>query len=94
MWAYCGVTATQCVYGSGHIPNYMEVGAADVGVLKAIGNTVANAPGVVIPALGVALRQRFNGSWIPLLALVGAFQVTAGTVYACLASVESAERPR
>eukprot|EP01050_Picozoa_sp_SAG11_P014220 SAG11_NODE_1728_length_4367_cov_4.915183_3_plen_63_part_00 len=21
MLAYCGVTATQCIYGSGHIPN-------------------------------------------------------------------------
>lgn len=28
MLAYCGVTATQCVYGSGHIPNYMEVGGS------------------------------------------------------------------
>ena len=90
MLAYCGVTATQCVYGSGHIPNYMEVGAGDVGVMKAVGNTVANAPGVLIPVLGVWLRQRFGGSFLPLLGLIGGFQVFTGLVYAVFASTDSA----
>ncbi len=90
MLAYCGVTATQCVYGSGHIPNYMEVGGGDVGVMKAVGNTVANAPGVIIPMLGVWLRARAGGSFLPLLALVGGFQVFTGIVYAATASIESA----
>jgi hypothetical protein len=90
MLAYCGVTATQCVYGSGHIPNYMEVGGSDVGVMKAVGNTVANAPGVIIPMLGVWLRARSGGSFLPLLALVGGFQVFTGLVYAATASIESA----
>jgi ACS family sodium-dependent inorganic phosphate cotransporter len=90
MLAYCGVTATQCIYGSGHIPNYNEVFASDVGVGKAVGNTVANAPGAVIPALGVLLRARFGGSWMPLFGLVGGFQLFSGLLYARYASVEPA----
>jgi hypothetical protein len=72
------------------IANYIEVGAADVGVMKAVGNTLANAPGAVIPTLGVLLRRRFGGSWLPLLAVVGSFQLTAGLLYARFASVEPA----
>eukprot|EP01050_Picozoa_sp_SAG11_P014219 SAG11_NODE_1728_length_4367_cov_4.915183_2_plen_138_part_00 len=68
----------------------MEVFAADVGVGKAVGNTVANAPGAIIPALGVLLRQRFGGSWIPLMALIGSFQLMSGLLYATFASVEPA----
>ena len=90
---------------------------------KAVGNTVANAPGVLIPVLGVFLRNckllllsfgciympvidlslslslslsliagvflrnRFGGSFLPLFALVGGFQVFTGLMYvldACL----------
>ena len=29
-------------------------------MMKAVGNTVANAPGVIIPMLGVWLRARFG----------------------------------
>ena len=68
----------------------MEVFAADVGVGKAVGNTVANFPGAVIPALGVLLRQRFNGSWMPLFGLIGGFQLLSGILYARYASVKPA----
>ena len=67
-----------------------EVGAEDVGLLKAVGNTIANAPGVILPALGVFLRRQFNGSWMPLLGLVGTFQLVAGVLYATHASLEPA----
>ena len=90
MLAYCGVTATQCVYGSGHIPNYVEVFAQDVGIGKAVGNTVANAPGAIIPALGVFLRQRFGGSWMPLFISIGGFQLLSGVIYASCASTQAA----
>ena len=39
---------------------------------------------------GEGLRARSGGSFLPLLALVGGFQVFTGIVYAATASIESA----
>ena len=37
--------------------NYLEVGGADTAMLNAVGNTVSNVPGFVVPISGVFLRN-------------------------------------
>jgi len=46
--------------------NFYEVGGQDAATLCSVANTLANVTGLIVPFLGVALRQRFNGSWMPV----------------------------
>eukprot|EP01045_Picozoa_sp_COSAG04_P042841 COSAG04_NODE_13736_length_594_cov_0.648485_1_plen_75_part_00 len=59
------------------LQNYQEVGGGDVAVLVGLGNTLANIPAVLLPALGLVLRRRFGGSFAPLFAVVAALQCSA-----------------
>eukprot|EP01046_Picozoa_sp_COSAG06_P073570 COSAG06_NODE_22066_length_735_cov_0.825472_1_plen_53_part_10 len=49
---------------AGYGPNYLEVGGPDTGVVSAVGNTLANVPGMVGPVVAVWLLRK-TGSWLP-----------------------------
>ena len=59
---------------------YLDAGGKDVGLLMSIGNTVANAPGVVVPIAGAWLRQRY-GSFAPLFGIVAVGHLLSAAVF-------------
>ena len=56
------------------------MGGGDVGVLSAVGNSLANTSGFFLPALMVSFRRRFN-SWAPIFVFSAAVQLLAMVVY-------------
>jgi len=88
--AQCAVVLSGCYSGSGFSNNYYEIGGSNTAVLSGVGNVCASIPGLVLPALGVALRQRFN-SWSPIFVLAAAVMLLSGQVYSRHSSVEPAE---
>ena len=87
--AYGGITGGHCFRGSGAAANYFEVGGKDTAMLNAVGNTVSNVPGFVVPALGMWLHHR-TASWQPLFWLTAAIQLLTGIVFGCRASLTDA----
>ena len=87
--AYAGITGGHCFRGSGASANYYEVGGRDTAMINAVGNTVANVPGILAPALGLWLLQR-TGSWLPLFWLTAALQCLTGLAFGGLASLSDA----
>jgi hypothetical protein len=58
-------------------------------MIGAVGNVLANAFGVVVPFMGVALHSR-TGSWVPHLALGARLKICATAAYLATATVEDA----
>lgn len=58
-------------------------------MINAVGNTVANIPGIIAPGLGLLLLQR-TGSWLPLFWLTAALQCATGLAFGRLASLSDA----
>jgi hypothetical protein len=95
-------TAAYCVYTgiaqnflfSAFLSNYLEIGGVDVSVLSGVGNMVANSPGVVLPVLGLALRRRFGGSFVPIFGAVAAFQCSALLLFWRCGSTRAISAPR
>ena len=92
MLAYCGVVGGGCFHNSGYGPNYLEVGGPDTGVVSAVGNTLANAPGMVGPIIAVwAVRQMSErASWMPLFVGTAAIQLVAGAFFQLFGSITPA----
>lgn len=82
MWLNCSL--------AGFGPNYYEIGGGQTAVLSAVGNVFASVPGLVLPLVGVALRQYF-GNFKPIFMLAGAVMLVSGHFYGAHCSVESAE---
>lgn len=57
-----------------------QVGGQDTAVLTSVSNSLAQIPAVVVPALGLWLRQR-TGSWVPQYVWVAAFQAMTGLLW-------------
>jgi len=92
MLAYCGVVGGGCFHNSGYGPNYLEVGGPDTGVVSAVGNTLANAPGMVGPIIAVwAVRQMSErASWMPLFVGTAVIQLVAGAFFQLCGSITPA----
>lgn len=87
--AYAGITGGHCFRGSGASANYYEVGGKDTAMINAVGNTVANLPGIIAPGLGLFLLQR-TGSWQPLFWVTAVLQFLTGLAFGRLASLSDA----
>lgn len=87
---YCVALAGNSLHSSGFSSNYLEVGGEDTALLNGVGNTIANLPSFVVPYLTLALRRRFDGSFMPICALGAALKIAAGLAFCCCASVEPA----
>ena len=74
---------------AGYGPNYLEVGGPDTGVVSAVGNTLANVPGMVGPVVAVWLLKK-TGSWMPLFTATAGIQVVAGLLFQMCGTTESA----
>lgn len=92
MLAYCGVVGGGCLHNSGYAPNYLEVGGPDTGVVSAVGNTLANVPGMLGPIVAVwAVKEMSNrASWMPLFFATAGIQVVAGSFFQLCASIRPA----
>ena len=66
-----------------------EVGGPDTGVVSAVGNTLANVPGMVGPMIAVWLL-RTTGSWMPLFTGTAVCQLCAAALFHVCATTESA----
>lgn len=88
--AQCGVVLSGCYSGSGFSSNYYEVGGRNTAMLSGVGNVFASVPGLVLPAIGVALKRRFD-SWAPIFVLASAVMLASGQVYWRHCSLEPAE---
>ena len=92
--AACGLMlkeASSLCYGTGVAVNYLEVGGQNTALLKAVGNTLANVPGWLIPLAGVWLRRLTpSGSWLPLFCGSAALHVVAGLHFLRRGAVVSA----
>ena len=67
--------------GAGFAPNMIEVGGASTATLNAVGNTLANLWGLLVPILGVQLRARFN-SFMPLFLQAICFNIIGAALFA------------
>ena len=74
---------------AGFDQSYIEVGGGDVGMLSAVGNSLANTSGFFLPALMVSFRRRFN-SWAPVFIFSAAVQLLSMSVYLSSATTRSA----
>jgi ACS family sodium-dependent inorganic phosphate cotransporter len=92
MLAYCGVVGGGCLHNSGYAPNYLEVGGPDTGVVSAVGNTLANVPGMLGPIVAVwAVKDMGNrASWMPLFAATAGIQAVAAAFFQLCASTRPA----
>ena len=68
------------------------MGGPDTGVVSAVGNTLANAPGMVGPIIAVwAVRQMSErASWMPLFVGTAAIQLVAGAFFQLFGSITPA----
>lgn len=76
----------QCLHHSGYSANMIEVAGADTATLNAIGNTGAQVCGMVVPVLGVWLRNHF-GSFTPLFVLASAGNLIGAVLFAIFGRV-------
>lgn len=92
MLAYCGVVGGGCLHNSGYGPNYLEVGGPDTGVVSAVGNTLANVPGMLGPIVAVwAVKEMSDrASWMPFFVATAGIQVVAGAFFQLCASIRPA----
>ena len=58
----------------------LDIGGQDLGLVMSIGNTVANLPGVIVPAVGAWCRHRY-GSFAPLFAGVASLHLLAAVAF-------------
>ena len=65
----------------------IEVAGADTATLNALGNTGAQVCGLVVPILGVWLRQRF-GSFMPLFVIASAGNMIGAVLFGLYARVD------
>lgn len=89
--AACFNIGAECCYGfhhSGFSANLLEVGGDDAAILTAVSNTLGNAPGIIVPPLGVALHKA-TGSWLPLFLSGSAINLVGGLAFARWASLKS-----
>lgn len=77
----------QCLHHSGYSANMIEVAGADTATLNALGNTGAQVCGLVVPILGVWLRQRF-GSFMPLFVIASAGNMIGAVLFGLYARVD------
>ena len=87
--ALCVKEAGTLCYSLGVAVNYLEVGAANTALLKAVGNTMANVPGLLIPIVGVALRKA-TGAWMPLFCMSASLHLVAGAHFMWRGAVKPA----
>lgn len=78
-----------CFDNSGYGPNYLEVGGPDTGVVSAVGNTLANVPGMIGPVIAVAVKNK-TGSFLPYFGVTAALHVLAGLFFQACGTTESA----
>ena len=76
----------QCFHHSGYSANMIEVAGAETPQLNAIGNTGAQVCGLMVPILGVWLRQRF-GSFMPLFLVACMGNWIGALLFACFGRV-------
>lgn len=88
----CVIELFSTFHNSGHTASYLEVGGANCGLLKSVGNTFANMPGYIVPIFGLFCKQR-TGSYSPLFFVVSLFQLAAGVAYAQLVSTTAVVAP-
>ena len=70
----------------------LDIGGKDLGLVMSIGNTVANLPGVIVPAVGAWCRHRY-ASFAPLFAGVASLHLLAAVAFRLAKGNENA-RPR
>lgn len=87
--AYSAVSLGQALHHSGFLPNYLEVGADDSGMLTGVGNSIANLPGVISPILA-ELIVRKTGLWLPFFVSSAAVEVVACIFFCSSCKVEPA----
>ena len=87
------IACAHTLHSSGYVANYVEVaGAADVGVLSSVGNTLANISGFVGPPFVAHLLAVSNGSWAPIFYSTAALYATQVSLYGGFSSVEMQQR--
>ena len=67
----------------------LDIGGKDLGLVMSIGNTIANLPGVIVPAAGAWCRYRY-GSFAPLFAGVASLHLLAALVFRLAKNDETA----
>jgi hypothetical protein len=82
------VWSCECI-DSGAWANKIEVHGEDAAMIGAVGNVLANAFGVIVPFMGVALHSR-TGSWVPHLAFGALLKLVATVAYLATATLEDA----
>ena len=87
--AYAGFVTSGLFNYSGAWANEIEVHGADAAMIGAVGNVLANAFGVVVPIMGVWLRQR-TGSWAAHLMFGAACKVLATLAYVSSVTLDDA----
>jgi hypothetical protein len=86
---YAAFVASGLLNYSGAWANEMEVFGADAAIVGAVGNVVANSFGVIVPFMGVWLRQS-TGSWLPHLVFGATLKLLATAMFASGATLEDA----
>lgn len=74
---------------SGAWASKIEVHGEDAAMIGAVGNVLANAFGVIVPFMGVALHSR-TGSWVPHLVFGAVLKLLATAAYLATATLEDA----
>jgi sugar phosphate permease len=73
---------------AGFNPNMIEVGGADTATLNAVGNTMGNCWGLLVPILSVYCKRRFN-SYAPVFIQAAAFHLLGSLLFAKFARLTS-----
>ena len=92
IFCVCVIELFSTFHNSGHTASYLEVGGANCGLLKSVGNTFANMPGYIVPIFGLFCKQR-TGSYSALFFVVSLFQLAAGVAYAQLVCTTAVVAP-
>ena len=58
----------------------IEVAGADTAIVNAVGNTMGNAWGLLVPLLSVYCKRRFD-SYAPVFVTAGVISVTSALVF-------------
>ena len=72
---------------SGYVSNYVDIAGPDSGILSAVGNTIANTPGVFGPPLVTAVLAATGRSWVALFSTTAVLYAAQAALYVRYSSV-------
>jgi hypothetical protein len=81
-------TVCKSALQAGFNPNMIEVGGADTATLNAVGNTMGNCWGLLVPILSVYCKRRFN-SYAPVFIQAAVFHLLGSLLFAKFARLTS-----